>query len=180
MGQIRVHEFISLDGVIDNPTWTMDFGFDPKMGEAIGGAMHGCSGILLGRNTYQMFAPAWSERTAEDDPGAPFMNDTTKYVVSSSLDEATWANSEIIGGYDPAVIQRIKNDHDGDLYVSGSGTLVRQLLDDGLVDRLHPFVYPCTRGPGPRLFAEQATPASYSLVNCERYENGVLYLNYRS
>jgi dihydrofolate reductase len=180
MGQIRVHEFMSLDGVMDNPTWTMDFGFDPKMGEAIGGAMDGCSGILLGRNTYQMFAPAWSERTAEDDPGAPFMNDTTKYVVSSSLDEATWANSEIIGGYDPAVIQRIKDDHDGDLYVSGSGTLVRQLLNDGLVDRLHLFVYPCTRGSGPRLFAEQAKPASYSLMTCERYENGVLYLNYRS
>ena len=180
MGQIRVHEFISLDGVIDNPTWTMDFGFDTKMGEAIGGVMGGCTGILLGRNTYQMFAPVWSERTAEDDPGASFMNDTTKYVVSSSLGEATWTNSEIIGGYDDAVIRRIKSDHQEDLYVSGSGTLVRQLLDDGLVDRLHLFVYPCTRGTGTRLFAEPAKPARYSLVNCERYENGVLYLDYRS
>jgi dihydrofolate reductase len=180
MGQIRVHEFISLDGVIDNPTWTMDYGFDPKMGEALGGTMDGCSGILLGRNTYEMFAPAWSARTAEDDPGAPFMNQTTKYVVSSSLDEVTWANSEIIGGYDPAVIEGIKNDHDGDLYVSGSGTLVRQLLADRLVDRLHLFVYPCTRGPGPRLFADQPEPASYSLVECQRYENGVLYVSYRS
>ena len=125
MGEILVHEFMTLDGVIDNPTWTMDFGFDPKMGEAIGDAMGGCSGILLGRNTYQMFAPAWSERTSAEDPGAPFMNDTTKYVVSSSLDETTWANSEIIGGYDAAVIQRIKDEHDGDLYVSGSGTLVK-------------------------------------------------------
>ena len=180
MGQIRVHEFISLDGVIDDPTWTMDFGFAPKMGEAIGSAMGGCTGILLGRKTYEMFAPAWSERTAEDDPGAPFMNDTTKYVVSSTLNEATWMNSEIIGGYDPAVIHRLKDDHDGDLYVSGSGTLVRQLLDDGLVDQLHLFVYPCTRGPGSRLFAEQAKAANYSLVTCVRYENGVLYLNYRS
>jgi len=179
MGEVRVHEFMSLDGVIDTPTWTMDFGFDPKMGEAIGGAMDGCSGILLGRNTYEMFAPAWPERTAEEDPGAPFMNGTTKYVVSSTLNETTWANSTIVDGYDSAVIQRIKDDNDGGLYVSGSGTLVRQLLADGLVDELHLCVYPLTRGSGPRLFVEDAKPANWSLVNCERYENGVLYLNYR-
>jgi dihydrofolate reductase len=180
MGQIRVHEFMSLDGVIDTPTWTADFGFDPKMGEAIAGAMDGCSGILLGRNTYGMFAPAWSARTAEEDPGAPFMNDSTKYVVSSTLTEATWANSEIIGGYDPTVIQRIKDDNSGGLYVSGSGTLVRQLLADGLVDELHLFVYPLTHGPGPRLFVDDASPANWSLKTCESYENGVLYLSYRS
>ena len=86
MGNIQVHEFASLDGVIDNPSWTFDFGFDPRMGEAIGGAMSTCEGILLGRKTYEMFEPAWSSRTAEEDPGAPFMNDTTKYVVSSTLD----------------------------------------------------------------------------------------------
>jgi dihydrofolate reductase len=179
MGQIRVHEFMSLDGVIDTPTWTADFGFDPKMGEAIAEAMDGCTGILLGRNTYEMFAPAWSARTAEEDPGAPFMNDTTKYVVSSTLTDATWANSEIIGGYDPTVIQRIK-DNNGALYVSGSGTLVRQLLADGLVDKLHLFVYPLTRGPGPRLFVDDAMPAYWSFKNGECYENGVVYLSYRS
>ena len=85
MGAISVHEFISLDGVIDAPTWTFDYGFDPKMGEAIGAVTARCRGILLGRTTYQMFEPAWSTRTAEDDPGAPFFNDTTKYVVSSTL-----------------------------------------------------------------------------------------------
>ncbi len=180
MGQIRVHEFMSLDGVIDTPTWTAEFGFDPKMGEAIAAAMDGCSGILLGRNTYEMFAPAWSARTAEEDPGAPFMNDTTKYVVSSTLTEPTWANSEIIGGYDSTVIQRIKGDNNGGLYVSGSGTLVRRLLADGLVDELHLFVYPLTQGSGPRLFVDDAKPANWSLVKCECYENGVLYLNYRS
>ena len=82
MGEIHVHEFMSLDGVIDAPTWTFDYGFDPKMGEAIGAFTEGCRGILLGRTTYEMFEPAWSTRTVEDDPGAPFFNDTTKYVVS--------------------------------------------------------------------------------------------------
>jgi dihydrofolate reductase len=108
VGPIRVHEFMTLDGVIDAPTWTFDFGFDPKMGEAIAKAMAGSDGILLGRNTYEMFEPAWSVRTAEEDPGAPFMNDTTKYVVSSSLKTATWRNSESVGPYSPEVIHRIK------------------------------------------------------------------------
>ena len=93
MGAIRVHEFMTLDGVIDTPTFTFEYGFDPAMGEAIAGAMGGCDGILLGRTTYQMLEPAWSTRTAADDPGAPFMNDTMKYVVSSTLEKPTWRNS---------------------------------------------------------------------------------------
>ena len=85
MGSIRVHEFTSIDGVIDEPRWTLEFGFDPKMGAALGAAMAGCEGILLGRRTYEMFAPVWSARSAQDDPGAPFMNDTMKYVVTGTL-----------------------------------------------------------------------------------------------
>ena len=64
MGRIVVHEFITLDGVIDNPAWSMEYGFDPKMGGAIGRIMQPCEALLLGRNTYEMFAPAWSTRTA--------------------------------------------------------------------------------------------------------------------
>lgn len=180
MGEIRVHEFITLDGVIDAPTWTMDYGFDPRMGEAIAGAMGGCEGILLGRNTYEMLEPAWSVRTAEQDPGAPFMNDTTKYVVSSTLDTATWRNSTIVGPYVPATVQRVKDSIDGGIYVSGSGTLVRALLSDGLVDELHLFVYPLTRGLGPRLFTQDTPPGKWSLAASETYDNGVVYVRYRS
>jgi dihydrofolate reductase len=179
VGAISVHEFISLDGVIDAPTWTFEYGFDPKMGEAIGAFTARCQGILLGRTTYEMFEPAWSTRTAEDDPGAPFFNDTTKYVVSSTLTDATWRNSEIVGPYDAGVIWRLKDEVGGDLYVSGSGTLVRAMLADGLVDELHLYVYPLTRGSGPRLFPEGAAPGKLSLAACESYENGVVYLAYR-
>jgi dihydrofolate reductase len=179
MGAIEVHEFMSLDGVIDAPTWTADYGFDPKMGEAIGAMTERCAGILLGRTTYEMFAPAWSTRTADDDPGAPFFNNTTKYVVSGTLADATWSNSEIVGAYDADTIRSLKDEADGDLYVSGSGTLVRAMLADGLVDQLHLFVYPLTRGPGPRLFPEDAAPGKLSLAACESYENGVVYLAYR-
>src|SRR3954447_9469572 len=84
MGEIHVHEFMSLDGVIDAPMWTADYGFDPELGEGIGAFTARCEGILRGRTTYEMFEPAWSTRTVEDDPGAPFFNDTTKYVVSGT------------------------------------------------------------------------------------------------
>jgi dihydrofolate reductase len=180
MGAINVHEFISADGVIDAPTWTAEFGFDPRMGEAIAGLIAGCGGILLGRTTYELFEVGWSNRTVEDDPGAPFFNDTTKYVVSSTLTQPTWRNSTVIGGYDTDRIRRLKDEVAGNLYVSGSATLVRAMLADGLVDELHLFVYPTTRGQGPRLFAPDASPMKMSLGAGAIYDNGAVYLNYRT
>src|SRR6187455_1952190 len=122
MGEIHVHEFMTADGIIDAPVWTFEYGFLDEMGAAIGATTARASGILLGRKTYEMFEPAWSTRTVEDDPGAPFFNDTTKYVVSGTLTEGTWRNSEIIGPYDADRIRRLKADVDGDIYLSGSGT----------------------------------------------------------
>jgi dihydrofolate reductase len=179
VGEVHVHEFITLDGVTDQPTWTFDYGFHPRMGEAIGAFTERSSGILLGRVTYEMFEPAWSARTVEDDPGAPFFNDTTKYVVSSTLTEATWRNSEIVGPYDADTIRGLKERSEGHLYVSGSRTLVRAMLEDGLIDGLHLFVYPLTLGEGPRLFPEGAAPSKLSLEATDAYDNGVVYLHYR-
>jgi dihydrofolate reductase len=178
MGAIQVHEFITLDGVADAPTWTAPYGFDPRMGQAIAGLMAPCRAILLGRVTYQMFEPAWSSRTAEEDPGAPFFNDTPKYVVSGTLTEVTWSNSNLVGPYDAGAIRRLKEEVDGDLYVSGSRTLVQGLLADGLVDGLHLFVYPLTRGSAERLFPDRGAPGKLSLAASETYENGVVYLAY--
>jgi dihydrofolate reductase len=176
MGAIRVHEFMTLDGIVSAPSWSFDFGFDPKMGEAIGALMGGCRAILLGRTTFEMFEPAWSVRTAEDDPGAPFMNDTDKYVVSSTLETTTWRNSTVLGPYEAERIRLLKDRVDGGIYVSGSGTLVRALLADRLVDELHLFVYPLTVGEGPRLFP--ASSSRFSLADTDRYENGVVRLVY--
>jgi dihydrofolate reductase len=178
MGTINVHEFITLDGVIDTPAWTFEYGFTPQMGKVLGALTSRCKGILLGRKTYEMFEPAWSTRTVKEDPGAPFFNDTTKYVVSSTLTTATWRNSKVVGAYDPAQLRRLKEEA-GDLYVSGSGTLVRAMLADGLVDELHLLVYPVTRGAGPRLFPENAAPGKLALATCERFDNGVVYMVYR-
>src|SRR3712207_5998592 len=145
---------MSLDGVIDAPTWTVDYEFLPEMERDIGAVTGRCRGIILGRKTYEMFEPAWSTRTVEDDPRAPFFNDTPKYVVSGTLEQATWSNSQIFGPYDPEAIRKVKDELDGDLYSSGSITLVRAMLADGLIDELHLLVYPLTRGSGPRLFTE--------------------------
>jgi dihydrofolate reductase len=149
------------------------------MGEALARVMGGCEAILLGRTTFEMFEPAWSVRTAEEDPGAPFMNDSPKHVVSSTLTSVTWRNSNVLGPYDAAAIQRLKDSVDGGIYVSGSGTLVRAMIADGLVDELHLCVYPLTRGEGPRLFADGAAPTTWALTDAEHYANGVLYLGYR-
>ena len=180
MGNILVHEFIALDGVFESPAWTMEYPFDPKMGEAIGAIMGPCKALLLGRRTFELFAPAWSTRTAAEDPGAPFMNDSPKYVVSATLDRADWNNSTILGPYAPEAIRALKARVDGDLYVSGSGTLVRAMLADGLVDEVHLFVYPVALGSGERLFTDGAEAARFTLAHADAYESGVVHLDYRS
>lgn len=177
MGTIDVHEFIALDGVYENPSWTAPYGFDPEMADTIGAITDRATGILLGRKTYEMFAPAWSTRSAEDDPGAPFFNDTHKYVVGSQTPSAEWGPSTLLR-YDRDAIQQLKDQTEGSLYVSGSGTLVRTLLRDGLVDELHLFVYPVAIGSGERLWADGADSTGLRLAAHDVYANGVVHLSY--
>jgi dihydrofolate reductase len=179
MGKIAVHEFITLDGVIEAPRWTFGYAFDPKMGEAIGGIMGSSEGLLLGRRTYEEFAPAWSTRSADEDPGAPFMNESPKYVVSGTLENAEWNNSTILGPYSADTIRELKDRVEGNLYVSGSGTLVRAMLVDGLVDELHLFVFPLSLGEGQRLFTDAGPKVKLALAETEAYESGVVHLAYR-
>jgi dihydrofolate reductase len=178
MGKVVVHEFMTLDGVNEDPSWTFEFGFDPKMGDAIARVMGSCEAILLGRKTYTMFEPAWSQRTSAEDPGAPFMNGSRKYVVSKTLTDTTWNNSEIVDGYSANAIRALKEHHERNLYVSGSGTLVRAMLADGLVDELQLFVFPIVLGAGGRLFGDNGTRSKFTLAELERYDNGVVHLGY--
>ena len=180
MGAIKVHEFTTVDGVVDVPMWTVDYGFPEDLSASIGALTGSASGILLGRTTFEMFAPAWSTRTVEDDPGAPFFNDTRKYVVSSTLTDAesVWGNSTVVGGYDADRLRKLRDEVAGDLYVSGSATLVRALLGDGLVDELHLYVYPLAVGTGIRLFPDGAPRTPLSLLGAEGLSNGVAHLTY--
>jgi dihydrofolate reductase len=131
----------------------------------------------MGRRTYEMFAPAWSPRSAEDDPGAPFMNESPKYVVSRSLQDPSWNNTTVIGPYDVGAIRELKGRVEGKLYVSGSVQLVRAMLADQLVDELHLFVYPVALGAGIRLF-DGAAQLKFSLSASEAYDSGVVRLSY--
>jgi dihydrofolate reductase len=178
MGRIAVHEFVALDGVFEDPQWTFEFGFDPRMGETLAAVTGASTAILLGRTTYEMFAPAWSTRTAQDDPGAPFFNDTHKYVVGSGKPNVDWGPVTLLGAYDPDVVRDLKNTTDGLIYVSGSGTLVRGLLLDGLVDELHLFVYPVAVGRGQRLWADGVDSTKFALTGHDVYDNGVVHLVY--
>lgn len=178
MATIAVHEFIALDGVFESPTWTAEYGFDPKMGETIGAITGKSNTILLGRKTHEMFAPAWRDRTVEDDPGAPYFNDTEKFVVGSKKPAEEWANTTPFGPYDPDAIRRLKDERDGVIYISGSGRLVRALLAEGLVDELHLFVYPIALGEGEKFWGEEAGPTKLALKAQEVYDNGVVHLAY--
>ena len=177
MGAIRVHEFTTVDGVVDVPMWTAAYGFPDDVAAAVAALTAPATGILLGRTTFEMFAPAWSSRTVEDDPGAPFFNDTPKHVVSATLTgaDAVWGRSTAFP-YDPDRVRQLKDE--GDLYVSGSATLVRALLADGLVDELHLFVYPLAVGTGLRLFPEGVPRTPLTLLGAEGLSNGVAHLTY--
>jgi dihydrofolate reductase len=125
-----------------------------------------------------MFAPVWSTRTAEEDPGAPFFNESPKYVVSSTLRSAEWRNSTVLGPSGTDEVRALKDRVDGGIYVSGSGTLVRALLAGGLVDELHLFMFPIAVGAGQRLFAEGAGTTKLALAGCTSFDNGVVHLIY--
>ena len=177
MATIAVHEFIALDGVFESPVWTFDYGFAPEMGETLGAITGASSTILLGRNTFEMFAPAWRDRTVEDDPGAPFFNETEKFVVGTDVPVGEWNNSTSLGAYDADKIRKLKEEREGVIYISGSGQLVRQLLKDGLVDDLHLFVYPVALGEGERFFKD-GEEHRLALRGTDVYANGVVHLAY--
>jgi dihydrofolate reductase len=177
MSKITVHEFTTVDGSVGTPMWTVDYPWTDVQTEETAALTADAGAILLGRRTYEMFAPAWSQRTVEDDPGAPFFNDTHKYVVSSTLSDPSWGPATVLP-YDRGRIAQLKDEVDGDIYVSGSGTLVRALLTDGLLDELHLFVYPVGLGEGPYLLPEGSGRTTLALLGSTAYDNGVVHQTY--
>ena len=174
---IAVHEFVSADGVFESPSWTFEFGFDPKMGETFAAITGNASTILLGRRTHEMFAPAWRDRTAADDPGAPFFNETDQTSSAPASPPRSGQTTTRLGAYDADAIRRLKEERDGVIYVSGSGQLVRGLIRDGLVDEVHLFVYPIALGEGERFWAEGDADEA-RLQAHDVYDNGVVHLSY--
>jgi dihydrofolate reductase len=174
MGFIKASLFISLDGVIEAPeTWHFPY-FNDEMGAAVGELMAGNDATLLGRQTYDEFAAYWPNADPSD-PMTAAMNGSRKYVVSTTLSEATWENSSVIGGDVAAELTALKQE--ARLGTTGSATLVRSLLEQGLVDELHLLVHPIVVGHGKKLFADGET-VPLELVSSTTFSTGVLHLVY--
>lgn len=181
MKKITAGLFISLDGVTEAPDeWHFPY-FDDEMGEAVGAQFNAADTLLLGRVTYDSFAGAWPDREAdggEDAEFAKLIGDTRKVVVSNQDLTFDWRNTEQLQGDLVEAVTALKNGQgDGDIAMSGSVSVVRQLLAAGLLDELHLLVHPIVVGAGERLFAE-GEPLPLKLLSSNTFETGVVYLVY--
>src|SRR5919206_4317742 len=159
MGKVVVSQFISLDGVVEDPGgaeefdrggWAFEFDRGPEGDQFKLDEVRAADALLLGRVTYEGFAAAWPEREGEF---ADKFNNMPKYVVSSTLSDPDWNNTHVIGTAD---VERLKSEIDGEILVNGSVQLVNELLDAGLVDELRLMVFPVVLGKGKKLFGDGA------------------------
>jgi dihydrofolate reductase len=185
MGRIVVTEFVSLDGVMEDPGGAEDFvhggwTFKFDRGEAgdkfkLDEAME-AEARLLGRVTFEGFAAAWPSMQG---PFADKFNSMPKYVVSSTLESPEWNNSTVLKGDVAQEVSRLKQSLDGDLLVAGSGTLVQTLLEHDLVDELHLMVFPIVLGQGKRLFGATSDKKRLRLADSKIVGEGIALLIYR-
>ncbi|MFE2431686.1 dihydrofolate reductase family protein [Streptomyces sp. NPDC059373] len=182
MKKIIADLFISLDGVVEAPDqWHFPY-FNDEMGAAVGATVGAADTLLLGRKTYDSFAGAWPEREAaggEDAVFAKGLGDARKIVVSKQPLEFTWRNSELLKGDLVEAVTALKSEPGtGPIGMSGSVSVVRQLLDAGLLDELHLLVHPIALRKGMRLFEEGEAPIPLKLISSETFQTGVLNLVY--
>lgn len=181
MRKITADLFISLDGVVEAPDqWHFPY-FSEEMGAAVDATLGTADTVLFGRKTYDGFAGAWPEREAaggEDAGLAKALGDARKIVVSNQKLEFTWRNSEQLEGDLVEAVSALKNEPGGNIALSGSVSVVRQLLAAELVDELHLLVHPIAVRKGMRLFDEGESPIPLRLISSETFKTGVLNLVY--
>jgi dihydrofolate reductase len=184
MGKIVVTEFVSLDGVVEDPGgvegfeyggWVFEFsqgddGVQFKLGEALAS-----EAMLLGRTTYETFAASWPSRDGE---WADKLNSMPKYVVSSTLTKPAWTNTTVVSGNLGDVVAKVNAAHDGEIVVHGSTQLARALLEHDLVDELRLMVFPVVLGRGTRLFGETSSKKPLRLIDARLVGDGVTILIY--
>jgi dihydrofolate reductase len=173
MRNLVVTEFLSLDGVMENPSWTFKY-WNDEIAKFKGEESDATDALLLGRVTYEGFAAAWPN---SQDEGAPYFNSVRKYVVSTTLDKAEWNNSVLIKDHVVEEIAKLKQQAGRDITVHGSGTLVQTLMQHDLVDRYRLLIYPVVLGKGKRLFHD-GTTANLKLVKSQSFSSGVTALIY--
>ena len=185
MGKLAVTEFVSLDGVMEDPGGSEDFKhggwtFEIERGEdgdkfKLDETMD-AEALLLGRRTFEGFADAWPSREGEF---ADKFNNMPKYVVSSTLEDPDWANSTVVNGDLAEEVAKLRDEIDGDILVAGSAQLVQALIEHGLVDELRLMVFPVVLGSGKRLFGETGDKITLELVDNKPVgPDGVVILTY--
>jgi dihydrofolate reductase len=189
MRKLIVSTFVTLDGVMqapggpeEDPTegfghggWSTGY-WDEAMMERMGEVMGTPFDLLLGRKTYEIFAAHWPYAT--DQPGADELNNATKYVASTTLDEVSWSNSNLIEGDVPEQVARLKEEDGPEIQVHGSWNLIQTLLEHDLVDEFRLMIFPVVLGGGKRLFGDGTIPAGLRLADSTTSSTGVVMATY--
>lgn len=177
MRKIVATESVSLDGVMESPEeWAPAYSTQ-ELDEANAAGMASSDALLLGRVTYEELVAFWPTQP-DDNPIAKFINNVPKYVVSTSLGDVEWTNSTLIAGNVEEEIAELKQQEGEGIGIVGSRTLVRSLLDYGLLDELVLNVHPLVLGDGKRLFEEGGERTALSLVDSKTFDTGVVSLTY--
>lgn len=178
--------FVSLDGVAESPDrWVFPYfteevgqDFTEEVGQVVGSNMEASETMLLGRRTYEEWAEYWPDKTADDDPFAPYINNVAKVVVSTTLTSVEWRNSTLLTGDLAEELTNLKEQPGKDIAIGGSITLVGSLLREGLLDELSLLLFPVVIGTGKRLFEDASGQIPLKLVESTTFDNGVLSLRY--
>lgn len=192
--KLTVTTFVSVDGVMQGPGgpeedrtggfgrggWLVPY-FDEETGQFMEEMFRRVDAFLLGRRTYEIFAGSWGEMSDPgDDPIAAGLNNLPKYVPSTTLSDPQWTNTTVLSGEVAAAVRELKSQPGRELQVHGSGTLVRWLLDNDLVDELNLLVFPVIVGDGTRLFATKGQDTALEVVESRTTPKGVTIQVYRT
>jgi dihydrofolate reductase len=190
MGKVVVTEFMTLDGVIEDPGgaedfehggWNLEFEMGDDGGKFKDDELKAADVQLLGRITYQGFAAAWPGMREETGEFGEKMNSMPKYVVSTTLsdDDASWENSTVIRDDVAGQVQKLKDEVDGDILIAGSAKLIRSLAADGLIDEYRLMVFPIVLGTGKKLFADGFEKGKLKLTDSKPVgPDGAIVLTY--
>lgn len=177
MGKVVVSEFLSLDGVMEDPQWTFQFGHSEDQLQFKAAELAASDALLLGRRTYQGFAAAWPTMEGTGEYGER-MNSLPKYVASTTMREMEW-NARPISGDIAAAVSTLKQEIAGDILIFGSGDLVHTLVQADLIDEYRLMVFPIVVGSGKRLFPDGSPRKVFEHAETKTFGSGVVVLTYR-